>query len=225
MILTVDEDDNAHLWDGRTGAYVHELKLNTGVWAQGLACFMPSGDQVLTASGSHVTLWSSRTGERLPSGLDVSGTIHRIALRPDGARVVLAGETNLATLWDLKTGKMIATLEGHEDPIAEAEFSPDGERIATVSTDRTVRLWDGSTGQPIAVLRGKDLSIRNVIRISPDSEHVAFATDDDVAHVLWIDRSITGFISAARETLPEPMSPEDEQKYFLNPKSSSTSAN
>lgn len=220
-IVTV-EDDNAHLWDGRTGAHLHELKLQTGVWAPGLASFMPGGDQVLTASASQVTLWSSITGEALPSSLDASGTIHRIALRPGGSGVVLAGETDPATLWDLKTGKMIATLAGHDDPIAEAEFSSDGERIATVSNDGTVRLWDGNTGMPIAVLRGKDRPIRNVIRISPDGERVAFATDDDTAHVLWMGKSISGFINVARDTLPEPMSSEDEQKYFLSTNGSST---
>jgi serine/threonine protein kinase/WD40 repeat protein len=65
----------------------------------------------------------------------------RVAISPDGARVVTGGTGPAVRVWDAADGEPLLSLSGHGDTILDVQFSFDGRTLATSSMDGTIRLW------------------------------------------------------------------------------------
>lgn len=68
---------------------------------------------------------------------------------PDGTKLALGFERDIAVLVDLRTGNVLQRLEGHAQAVTAIAWAPDGKRIATGSSDHTVRLWDAASGRQL----------------------------------------------------------------------------
>jgi WD40 repeat protein len=104
----------------------------------------------------------------------------KIALSPDGSRIVTAGGVNVK-LWTGE-GELVANLgtwDGEGRPI----FSPDGSRILT-SNDPAGLLWDSATGKKIAVLYRNSIYVQ-LHGFSPDGRYILTTHDSDPNLYLW----------------------------------------
>jgi len=148
------------------------------------AVFTPDGKHVIT--GSHdktIRVWDVSSGElirvlRLPIGPGSEGSIHSLALSPNGKTVAVGGYPFGSGkygvpiyLVDLESGSVEKVLKGHTDAIQRLIFAPDGKRLASAGGDRTVRVYDLKTGQPDMVLESQ--AVPRDLAFAPDGKHLA----------------------------------------------------
>ena len=65
-----------------------------------------------------------------------------LAVSPDEASLLSAGQTSTARLFDLTSGKRIMSFVSGDQPIADMAWEPDGQRVLVVSHDGSGRIWD-----------------------------------------------------------------------------------
>jgi WD40 repeat protein len=129
-------------------------------------------------------------------GYPTTAQVTSAAFSPDGARAVVASNSNNYTvntvqLWDAVTGNEVARLEGHKDRINSVAFSSDGMRVVTASADKTARVWDAVKGKEIARLEGHSAKISRAA-LSPDGARVVTAEDGIWANSVRVWNAVTG---------------------------------
>ncbi|TMQ12640.1 MAG: WD40 repeat domain-containing protein [Deltaproteobacteria bacterium] len=102
--------------------------------------------------------------------LAVQFPVTRLAFRPDGRQLALAGGMEVQ-IWDIERRQRIIALHGHAAEVTAIEFAPGGARIASSSDDGTVRLWDAATGQPLALI--PSLEAIQWLAFAPDGSRIA----------------------------------------------------
>ncbi|HEY7427905.1 MAG TPA: hypothetical protein VH682_26975 [Gemmataceae bacterium] len=93
------------------------------------------------------------------------GWVRKLALTPDGKRVLSVGDDMLAKVWDAETGKLLATHAGHAGRTPEGflsalyalAVSQDGKHAASGDRAGFVRVWDLNAGKCVADFRAADL--------------------------------------------------------------------
>ncbi|MFE6925910.1 toll/interleukin-1 receptor domain-containing protein, partial [Nocardia sp. NPDC057663] len=97
----------------------------------------------------------------------------RVALSPDGQRVVSAGSDDTVRLWDTATGQLVGDpITAHQNEVTSVAFSPDGRYIVSGGGDGTLRLRDADTGQPTGEpLNGHQGQVTGVA-FSPDGRRI-----------------------------------------------------
>jgi WD40 repeat protein/serine/threonine protein kinase len=255
-IVTASLDRTARIWDAGTGKEVHVLRGHSGGVLS--AQFSPDSGRVLTAGegwlyavtpdkGYHVVvidansvervaarIWDTATGKQL-APLQLGAITSKVALSPDGRKVVTAGDRSggdiscfTPRIWDAATSKVVHVLEGPQrgDVLAIA-VSPDSARLATAGANHTVVLWDMATGKELITLRGHAKAVLGVI-FSPDGRHLASASDDGTVRlwtvptggptgprVEWFARSRVSFSPDGRQFLK--IRPEGAATFWDSP--------
>ena len=110
------------------------------------------------------------------------GVVHAVAWSPrvDKNELVSASQDSSIQLWNAETCRTISgPLFGHEHGVLYVIFSPDGKRIVSCSDDGTIQIWNEENLHPLQHRSSvkHDRPVR-AISISPDSRHIAYATDD-----------------------------------------------
>jgi WD40 repeat protein len=137
--------------------------------------------------------WDIATGRRsyqIARGDNDDVRVERLAVSPDGRRVVTCSGDNTARIWTTfsPSDKAAMTLN-HADAVKDVAFSPDGRWVATASRDCTARIWDSLTGEQRVMLR-HELTVRGVA-FSPDGSRLATASvpahvwDANTGERLW----------------------------------------
>ena len=80
--------------------------------------------------------------------------VRKMALLPDGRRVVTGGNEGVMQLWRLDTGDRVRSFEGHTDTVWALAALPDGRRVVSGSEDGTARVWDVETGAELCRFQG-----------------------------------------------------------------------
>jgi WD40 repeat protein len=184
-LASTGADRTTKLWDTSTWREVktlegHQDDINA-------VAFSPDGSTLATATGSSsvggtessITLWSSRTGERLATFGRQSSRAYGVAVSTDGKRLAhLETDTRRSVIgvWDLAKGQKTRTFEF---PLwfFSIAFSPDGKTLLTAGRDGTARLWDADTGLPVQTIQVHRDSIF-CASFSPDGRRVATAGTD-----------------------------------------------
>ena len=119
--------DAARLLDPVTGAELRRLPGPGGRMSTTL--FLPDGKRAagVTASGRTV-VWDTEAGTTLWSAAGHAGTCYRLAVSPDGRRVVSGADELI--VWDAASGARLLTTRVHTTPIYDLAFSVDGMRLA-----------------------------------------------------------------------------------------------
>jgi WD40 repeat protein/uncharacterized caspase-like protein len=92
-----------------------------------------------------VKVWDPLSGQLLRSFTDHTHYTDALAISPDGARVVSAGDGGIR-VWDTVSGQTLLKLE-NADGATSIVFSPDAKLIAATDYSKSVGLWDAQTGQ------------------------------------------------------------------------------
>lgn len=83
-----------------------------------------------------------------------AGNSTRIAVSPDGKRVVTSGDKTIPPkIWHAATGRLLRTIAVQTKPVQSISFSSNGQLLATTSLVSTV-VWETSTGRRLRELSG-----------------------------------------------------------------------
>jgi WD40 repeat protein/serine/threonine protein kinase len=149
------------VWDAATGEL--PITMDAGLSQEEREGFSKNGfgDQSILSkdgaifasvfSGGRIAIWNFGSGKLLTILSDDSGSNWRIALNPDGSRLISSGFDGVK-LWNVASGQVIGRFEGHSDSdnVFNIEVSPDGGRVVSGTTDGGVLVWDTETQEQIS---------------------------------------------------------------------------
>jgi WD40 repeat protein len=73
--------------------------------------------------------------------------ISRVAMMPDGRRIVTGSNEGTVKVWDAATGYENLTLEGAVNFVNSLTVSADGRRLVRPGVDGTVKVWEAGRSQ------------------------------------------------------------------------------
>jgi WD40 repeat protein/tetratricopeptide (TPR) repeat protein len=149
VLLTIEGDQTARVWDATTGA------------ALGPAWPIPSqfdavrlshdGKTVLFEGKDDQTVWicDGVTGSVRGPTLHVDGYVYGFDLSPDGTTFVTGGVDGEVRLWDAATLTPLGDPLRHPSCITYGKFSHDGKSLVIGCEDGGLWLWDVATRKPL----------------------------------------------------------------------------
>jgi WD40 repeat protein len=113
--------------------------------------------------------------------------VSRLAITPDGRKVVSASFDRTLKVWDLAYGTALQTLTGHTDAVKAVAVTPDGRWVISGSKDRTLKVWDLERGLNLATLTGHTGMIETVA-VTPDSRRAVSGSWDHTLKIWDLER-------------------------------------
>ncbi|GAB1542532.1 hypothetical protein NUACC21_52060 [Scytonema sp. NUACC21] len=159
-----------------------------------------------------VKLWDLAARKEIGTLEGYAGSVHSVAISPDGRTVASGNGDNTIKLWNPLTKKEIRTLYGHSSSVESIAISPDSKILATGSFDGIIKLWELSTGKEITTLREHSSTVRSVA-FSPDGQTLASGSEDGTVK-LWdiknkqVTRILVGHTEPIRSVAISPISSE-----------------
>jgi sugar lactone lactonase YvrE len=137
-ILSGGSDATVRLWETASGKIIAQFQ--EGKEVSGLA-FSPDGKLFLSASSEKVRMWDTATGQLVRSLEGHTGTVHAVAVSPDGRRILTGGSDKTIRLWDATTGQALRVFSGKKtDEVMSVAFTPDGRFAVAGLKNTTVRV-------------------------------------------------------------------------------------
>ncbi len=167
----------------------HLAQIRSLLFTPGGKCLISAGDD------KTIRIWSLATGrsERVLRGeIDVGpkGTVHALALSPDGASLAASGSMDVPDqgghairLYDLRTGEISGLMIGHTDEVRALAFSPDGSQLLSGGLDKQAILWDVASRAPLQVFAGHGAAVI-AVAFSRDGARAATGSHDGTGR-LW----------------------------------------
>jgi len=132
---------------------------------------LPGKQQIMTSSYDDLLrVWNLQNGKQI--GNDWGDDARRMALSPDGQKVVSGGWEGDLKLWDTNTSKVIAEWTGHTHYVTSVCWSQDGGRVMSGSNDGTAKVWDTESGKTVLAIE-TGLSEVQAVVYSPDMTMIA----------------------------------------------------
>lgn len=112
---------------------------------QGAIGAIASGGNILASGGEDkiIRIWDLQTQQQIFASEAQESWIQRIAVTPDGNRVISQDYSDRITIWDVETKRLLFTInpiEGIGKTTALA-VSPDSKKFA-IANSQTIRIWD-----------------------------------------------------------------------------------
>jgi WD40 repeat protein len=130
----------------------------------------------------YLTVWDVHSGQQLSRVKSGQGAVQDIAISPDGALLVSAGDSRTVKLWDAATLTELAELRGHTAPIHALAFSRDGRTLASAGDDHSIIVWAVADRSAVADLTGHTARIRG-LAFTPDG--TLLSGGDDGRIIRW----------------------------------------
>lgn len=190
-IVMCSADGNVLIANAQNGVQLRRYDTHDGS-VRGVA-FSPDGRRIVTCGiDGLVKLWDAKTDlSESQVSFPMNGYFQRLAVTPDGKRVLLAcgfnrgwqgvGEMSVI-VFDFEEWRVVQRLRGHRGWLSSVAVSADGKLYATASEDRTARVWDAATGECLRVLDGHGGKVTDV-GFSPDCKCVATTCADGGARI------------------------------------------
>lgn len=170
MVAAVDLENKISLYDIRASKTILEFPNAADSQRAIVLCPYALGHGLVATGGlsKHVHVWNAATGQLLWQLEGHRGTVHSIALAPDGRTLASGGDDHVAILWDTSTGQALQMLRGHAWTVSSILFIDD-DTIATGNWDRSVRLWDRRSGEQVAILGEHSGPVDALVQLSEDA--------------------------------------------------------
>jgi len=194
-LIGVTPDGKLHAWSLPNGKLRRTKPVNPENNGR-LAC----GEDTVAIAASNgrifvLALADAREIAQLKSG---PASIDGLGLSPDGTRLAVALQDDVAQLWDVRSVKVIAEVHSEFGGNSAGAFSPDGLLLAVAGEDNVIRIFDGNG---TLKARNDDLLLGTfALAFTPDSKHLLAA---------GADRTIT-FLDPQSGRIERSLSPSHE---------------
>lgn len=197
-------DGIARLWDLEADKMLFALETHKGGRAWTVA-FTLDGKRAVSGGGdafeskgrteASLRLWDLATGKEIRRFVGHTKDIRRVAISPDGKRLLSGSFDGTTRLWDLQSGKEIRQLDGTGHFVEAVGFTRDGKRAVCCYGSRSIdtvynadpscslRLWDLDTGKLVKQFRGHTAPVL-CLAISRDGRFLVSGSAD-LTMCLW----------------------------------------
>jgi WD repeat-containing protein 81 len=161
--LMASTDGSLSIWDPFTPCNIRVISLSKMVNSPGASLShviplpAPSCSLVTAANTDNVLRFVDvRTGNfthELRTTAAQAGSIHSMAVSPDGHMVAVGYTTGYMSTVDIRTGMLLTSWKAHDADILDVK-AVDSRRIVTSSIDQTVAVWRPDDGKMLASLKG-----------------------------------------------------------------------
>jgi WD40 repeat protein/tetratricopeptide (TPR) repeat protein len=189
VLLTIEANLTAQLWDARTGEATGPA-IRMPSWVSGwgrvshAVAFSPDGSTLLFGGGDRSAwIFDTATGSVRRLTPDPGNAASVVAFSPDGKTFLTGHMNGEVRWWDGPSLTPLGEPFRHNGSIICGLFSPDGRSILIGCEDRTARLWDLRTRKPLIPPLRHQRHIRG-LAFSPDGQTIATGCDDKTAR-LW----------------------------------------
>jgi WD40 repeat protein/serine/threonine protein kinase len=192
-------DGNVLLIDVKTGRELRRLHTHDGT-AKGVS-IGDGGRKIATAGlDGLVKVWNAFT-DGPADQIDLNnfanrGLFRRMAITPDGTRMLLPSSLNMAAYRSganealisdpdkrgVHNSRSLILLEGHTSWLTDVAVSADGQWYASSSADETARIWNAQTNQIDKILKGHTGEVTSV-EFSHDGRWLATAGEDGTVRI------------------------------------------
>ncbi len=114
------------------------------------------------------------------------GSVHAVAISPEGERALVGGSSLELGVWELSTPAQRARLLGHTGAIRAVAWLPDGRHALSGGDDGPVRLWDVHARTCVRALKGHMGPIQD-LAVSDDGRFALSASLDGTARLWHLD--------------------------------------
>lgn len=118
------------------------------------------------------------------------GSVHSVAVSPDGERIVSAGHDRTLRVWDSRTGGLLAVEHDAAREIGAMAAVPGTTLVAVAAPGGLIALWDFETLQPAGTLAGPAAGVDH-LAVDPSGRWLAAGSSAGVAGRGGADRADT----------------------------------
>jgi serine/threonine protein kinase/WD40 repeat protein/tetratricopeptide (TPR) repeat protein len=151
----------------------------------------PDGKWAVAASGDGVTVWDTRSGERVRDLTRAGGII---SFSPDGKWLVTGSQEDYA-FWQVGSWQPRHRIPREQRNLPSVAFTPDGKLVALACTLWDIRIVHPATGRDVASLASPEPRPMANFAFSPDGTRLAVATRCNFLEV-WDLRAVRRQLAA-----------------------------
>jgi len=170
--LSCSRDGSLRVWDLASGKETRVIKAHVGgiprspsgvldaaVAANGIVVTV--GDHTTDGLRGSVRVWDLNTGEELRQFNEHLGPVNRVAISPDGKRVLSVNYLSIWT-WDLASGKKLHQLRERNNIHCIAFSAKNTSWVAMGDRDGKLSLWNIETGRVLRSWRAHGFAVWSV---------------------------------------------------------------
>ena len=179
-IVTGHFDNNAVVWDGKTGQVLGTLRGHPDK-VQSVSISL-NGSVIASCSLNIVSLWDGFSYQKLSDLQSHTDTVSTVSLSSDGAFVLSGSDDKTVIIWDAHTYRRVSVVD-HDDFVKTVEISLDGSIFVAGCKDQNAYIWDFKSQKKLHTLVGHTDTVLTVC-ISRDSSVVVTGSRDKSA-IIW----------------------------------------
>jgi len=159
VLVVVEDDGKAAVWDAATGAKVRDLDGAVANKDFDIVGISNDGRTIAVLDGGYrsaaqVVVWDAATGKRVGRPAGHAGSVTCLAYAADGKSLASGGIDKTVRLWDAATGEHLRVVTTHKEAVATVAISPDGKLVASVCQAGPTRVSRAADGKLVGEFAG-----------------------------------------------------------------------
>jgi WD40 repeat protein/predicted Ser/Thr protein kinase len=208
--FAVAADGHGHIWNTQTGKEkTSPFPIDQTVT---VAAISADGKQLACASGRTVRTWTLATPKRLGMSLHHPSDVTRMALSPDGQRLLTGTRDYRVWVWQVESGRLQIAPWRHDGEITQLRFSPDGRLALSAGTDNRALVRKADSGQALTPWLTHHGSV-TLAMFAPDSRGAVTIAQDGRARLWDLGPSLDAVAELVREPRKHVEAVKDKRVY------------